>query len=208
LEREDTTNNLIFKEKIIILHFKTYKFMKKLIFMPFFMAILAISCKKSTTTTTPESTSFMSFSAGSVWNYVTTDSSGATPYTLTSTSNDSTINGRTYHIFTYADANGTSSEYYNNAGSEYYQYTQLTDQLDPFEIKYLIDNVNTGTSWTQPFAASQLIQMYTVSLNATIKNTIAEKGNSLTVNGTTYNNVIKVNTEIINPSVTSNIPLV
>ncbi len=208
MEREDTTKNLISKEKILLLHSKTNKFMKKVLFASLFMAFLAVSCKKSSTVTPIGSSSFMSFTAGSSWNYKTTDSTGETPYTLTSTNIDSTINGRSYHIFTYQDANGSNSEYYSNSGSEYYQFTQLAAQLDPFEIKYLVDNVNTGTSWTQPFATTQVIQTYTVALNATIKNTITEKGNSITVNGTTFNNVIKVTTEITNPSVTSNIPLV
>lgn len=182
--------------------------MKKVLFASLFMAFLAVSCKKSSTATPATvNSSFMSFAVGSSWNYKTTDSTGETPYTLTSTNVDSTFNGRTYHVFTYQDANGSNSEYYSNSGSEYYQYTQLAAQLDPFELKYLVDNVNAGTSWTQPFATTQTISGITAALNATIKNTISEKGNSFAVNGTTYNNVIKVTTEIINPTVTSVIPI-
>lgn len=184
--------------------------MKKLLFSAISIALLAISCKKDTPANNAGDTKFMTTTAGSVWNYKTTDSTtlAVTPYTLTSTANDSTMNGRSYHIFTYADANGTNSEYYAISGNEYYQYTELSAQLPPFEAKYLVDNISVGSSWTQPFTASQTQQGVTLTLNATIKYTIEEKGNPITVNGVTYNNTIKVRTEITNPSVTSSSPFI
>jgi hypothetical protein len=182
--------------------------MKKLIFSAISIAFLAVSCKKDTPGTPAGETKFMTTTAGSVWNYKTTDSTTltVTPYTLTSTANDTTLNARSYHIFTYADANGSNSEYYAISGNEYYQYTELSAQLPPFEAKYLVDNINVGSTWTQPFTASQTQQGITLTLNATIKYTIEEKGASVTVNGVTYNNTIKVRTDIINPSVTSSSP--
>ena len=181
--------------------------MKKLTLGCLFMTILAVSCKK----TTPAgnggggSSSYMTTTAGTSWNYETVDNAASTttPYSLTSTSSDTTVNARVYHIFTYTDANGSSSEYYNVSGSEYYQYTQLAAQLPPLELKYLVDNVATNTSWTQPLAVSQTQSGITINFNATLKYTIVEKGTSLTVGSKTYNDVIKVKTEITNPSVSS-----
>jgi hypothetical protein len=152
---------------------------------------------------TTGSTSYFSFSAGSTWNYSTTDDSTlqVTNYTLTATANDSIVNGRTYHIFNNTSSSGTTSEYYNITGNEYYKYSEVIPQRPAIEQKYLIDNVNTGTSWTTPFSTQYVYQGTTVTINGTIKNTIEEKGSSLTINGTNYSNIIKVKTELQNVSI-------
>lgn len=183
--------------------------MKKLLFASLTFALFSVSCKKSDPAPTPGADSYMTTAAGTTWNYQTVDNiaSTTTPYTLTSSNSDSTINGRQYHIYSYSDANGTSNEYYSISGSDYYQYTELSAQLPAFEFKYLVDNIAVGSSWTQPLTASQTQQGVTITLNATIKNTIVEKGASLTVNNKTYANVIKVKTEIQNPSITSSLPI-
>jgi len=169
--------------------------------------MLTISCKKNKVG--DGNTSYMTITAGATWNYETLDNAAATntPYTLTSTSTDSTINARVYHVFTNTDANGSTSEYYNVSGSDYYQYTSLSAQLPPLELKYLVDNIGTGTTWNQPLAVSQSQSGITLNFNATIKYSIEEKGGSVTVAGKTYNNVIKVRTEITNPSISSSLPI-
>jgi len=183
--------------------------MKNLFLGCILMSIAAVSCKKSTPDASGGSSSYMTTTPGTTWNYETVDNAASTttPYTLTSTSTDSTINARVYHVFTYADANGTSSEYYNVSGSDYYQYTELSAQLPPLELKYLVDNVAAGSSWTQPLAVSQTQSGVTLNFNATLKYTIEEKGGSVTVGGKTYSNVIKVMTEITNPSISSSLPV-
>ena len=116
--------------------------MKKLLFASISLVILGISCKKSTPTPDPvAATKFMTYTAGTFWNYQTTDNTTqvVTPYVLTATSTDTTINTKVYHIFSSVDANGTTSEYYNNTGNDYFQYTQLSAQLPPMELKYLND---------------------------------------------------------------------
>jgi hypothetical protein len=181
--------------------------MKKIVLGCFCLLILTISCKK--TKVGDGNTSYMTTTAGTTWNYETVDNavSTTTPYTLTSTSTDSTINARVYHVYTNADANGSTSEYYNVSGSDYYQYTSLSAQLPPLELKYLVDNIGTGTTWSQPLAVSQTQSGLTLNFNATLKYSIEEKGGSVTVAGKTYNNVIKVRTEITNPSISSSLPV-
>jgi hypothetical protein len=181
--------------------------MKKIILGCFCLLILTISCKKNKVG--DENTSYMTTTAGTTWNYQTLDNAASTttPYTLTSTSTDSTINARVYHVFTHTDASGSTSEYYNVSGSDYYQYTSLSAQLPPLELKYLVDNIATGTTWTQPLAVSQTQSGVTLNFNATLKYSIEEKGGSVSVAGKTYNNVIKVRTEITNPSISSSLPV-
>ena len=181
--------------------------MKKIVLGCFCLLMLTISCKKNKVG--DGNTSYMTTSAGATWNYETLDNAASTttPYTLTSTRTDSTINARVYHVFTNTDANGTTSEYYNVSGSDYYQYTSLSAQLPPLELKYLVDNIGTGTTWTQPLAVSQTQSGITLNFNATLKYSIEEKGGSVTVAGKTYNNVIKVRTEITNPSISSSLPV-
>ncbi len=47
---------------------------------------------------------YLTTSTGSTWNYHETDSSGTTPvntdYTITSTARDTSINSKSYHVFT------------------------------------------------------------------------------------------------------------
>ncbi len=173
--------------------------MKKLVFGSFMMLILAASCKKSTPTPPAAADKFMTFTAGSSWNYSTTDNNASTttPYTLTATAVDTSINGKTYHIFQYMDATGSSNEYYNNTDNDYYQYTTLSAQLPPMELKYLNDAAAVGNSWSQPISVTQTVPVIgSLTISANIVSSIAEKGSSLTVNGVTYNNVIKVNSLI------------
>lgn len=181
--------------------------MKKIVLGCFCLTMLTISCKKNKVG--DGNTSYMTTTAGTTWNYEKLDNAASTntPYTLTSTSTDSTINARVYHVFTNTDANGSTSEYYNVSGSDYYQYTSLSAQLPPLELKYLVDNIGTGTTWTQPLAVSQTQSGITLNFNATLKYSIEEKGGSVTVAGKTYNNVIKVRTEITNPSISSSLPV-
>ncbi|MFM7710291.1 MAG: hypothetical protein ACKO5C_05190 [Ferruginibacter sp.] len=183
--------------------------MKKLIAGALVLAILGSSCKKDDPVPAPGDTKFLNTAPGTTWNYKTVDNQDLTetPYTLTSTNRDSVLNGRSYHVYTYNDANGSSDEFYGISGNEYYQFSELAAGLPPVEFKYLVDNVGAGTSWTQPLTISQTQQGVTLTFNATLKYTIVDKGNSVAIGGKTYNNTIKVKTDIINPSVTSTLPL-
>jgi hypothetical protein len=183
--------------------------MKKVLFGCFYLVLINVSCKKNSPTGDGNN-SYMTTAPGTTWNYESIDNSAVTTsnYTLTSTSSDSTINARLYHIFTNTGSNGSSAEYYNVSGSDYYQYASLSTPLPLSELKYLVDNIPSGTSWTEPLAFTQTIAgAVTINFSAIVKYTIEEKGSTVSVGGKTYNDVIKVSTEITNPTINSSLPV-
>ena len=153
-----------------------------------------ISCKKTTEPTpTPQSNLYLSTSAGSTWTYHQTDSSLATPanlnYTVTSTSKDTAINGKSYHIFTKSFG---GNQYLNVTSHDYYQFDSLPAGFGAgvFERLYLKDDAAAGASWTQ----NQTVNISGVPfpIPVTLTFNIAEKGITMIVNNVTYNNVIHV----------------
>jgi hypothetical protein len=161
--------------------------------LPVFL-LLMISCKKNTTNP-PQNEDYRTISPGSTWNYHETNSSGPTPvnkdYTLTSTSRDTSINSRTYHIFSNSAGR---DQYLNTNGSDYYQFDSLPAGFGTtvFEKLYLIDIAPVGISWTQTIS----VTLSGVPLPVTVTYNIAEKDISRTVNGTNYTDVIHVTTSI------------
>jgi len=155
------------------------------------------SCQKKDDETSPttEATTYINTNAGSSWTYHETNSSGINPvnsdYTLVSSSSDTSINGRTYHVYNYSYG---GSQYLNKSGSEYYQYDSIPGLDQVIERLYLKDNASEGTSWKQDLSVS--IPSSPLPLPVTITNKIAEKGLSKDINGTTYTNVIHVTSSI------------
>jgi len=188
--------------------------MKKIIISALFIASMATSCKKDDAGT-PAISKFITTTPGTSWTYQSTDNSTSTisTYTRTSSSRDTTISNKVYHIFNNTDANGTTDAYYNNTGNDYYQFSTLAAGLDPIDLHYLNDAAVAGTGWNQsvsvPVPNSPIPGlMLTIRINYSV----IEKGTSLVVNGKTYNNVVKVKSDItIDPitfvtiSTTSNI---
>ena len=171
----------------------------KILLFPAFVLIVS-SCKKSESTNTPpaqQDTTYLTTSAGSTWNYHETDASGTTPidedYTLTSTSRDTSINGKSYHIFSSSDG---STQYFNVTGHDYYQFDSLPATLGTsvFERLYLKDNVAAATTWSQDINVTLSGVPFPIPIIITYN--ILEKGISRTVNGTTYTDVIHVATSI------------
>ena len=166
--------------------------MKKVIFTLLAVSMFGISCKKSDPPAPVTPDKYMSLTAGSTWNYelinnllVTT-----TPFILTSTTKDSTSNGRLYHVFT--NSSGSANEYYNITGNDYYNFRNLPASLGGTSLEniYLKDNAAVGTSWVQ----SAPVTVSGFALVITLTNSITEKGISKIVKGVTYNDVIHVTT--------------
>ncbi|MEO6404759.1 MAG: hypothetical protein ABIY51_16400 [Ferruginibacter sp.] len=137
----------------------------------------------------------MVYTAGSTWNYQqvnNTPPTGTSLYTVTSTSRDSTINSKTYHVFT--NSNTGASEYYNNTGADYYTFQKLPDALggEKVENLYLKDNAALNTTWIQTYN----ISFSGLPLAVTTTNKIKETGITKTVNGINYTGVIHVETSI------------
>ena len=173
--------------------------MKSNIFFFFTVAILFTACSKKTdsSTTPPVQDNYLNTTSGSTWTYHENNTSGPTPvssdYILTSTSKDSTINTRSYHVYTFSYG---GSQYLNISGHDYYQFDSLPGGLGAgtFERLYLKDDMAVGGSWTQTLNVT--IPSVPLPLPVTVTNTIAEKGISRTVNGINYTNVIHVSTAI------------
>ena len=161
------------------------------------LAIIIAGCSKNDSTTTPQSDTYLNTSANSSWNYEQTDSSTGTAvvnnYTITSTSNDTLINSKTYHIYTNSVG---GFNYQNVSGHDYYQFDSLPAGFGTgvFERLYLKDNATVGTNWTQDFSVN--IPGFPLAVPVTLTNNIVERDISRIVNGVTYTNVIHTSTSI------------
>lgn len=162
------------------------------------LLLFIISCKKSSTTNTqPQQSTYLTTTAGSTWNYHQIDSSGSTPvnsdYTITSTSKDSLINGRTFHVYNISSG---GNQYLNITGNDYYQFDSLPAGIGAavFERLYLKDNASAGITWTQSLTIT--VPGIPLPVPVTLTYQIAEKGISRSVNGQNYSDVIHVSTTI------------
>lgn len=172
--------------------------MKTKLIIVFAVTLFFTACSKKDNSATPTTTdtTYLNTNAGSTWSYHEADSSGATPvnsdYTVTSTSQDSTINGRKYHVYNYSYG---GNNYLALSGNDYYQYDSIPVSGGVnVERLYLKDNLAAGTTWTQDFTLT--VPNIPVPVTLTATNKIAEKGISRTVNGVSYSNVIHVSTTL------------
>lgn len=176
--------------------------MKTSIFILTIATLFFTACsKKENPNNNPPATtdSFININPGSTWTYHEDDSSTATAkstdYTITSTSSDSTIGTRSYHVYNYSYG---GSQYLNLSGNDYYQYTSVPGSNGTtVERKYLVDNMKQGVSWSETFT----VTVSNIPVPVTLTNTIAEKGISRTVNGVNYTNVIHVSTTLSSTAV-------
>ena len=170
--------------------------LKNLLFPAIFFIFL--SCKKTTDTPPPsQQNTYVDTVSGSTWQYHQVDSSGSTPvnsdYTVTSTAKDSSINGKSYHVYNLSYG---KNQYLNISGNDYYQFDSLPTGLGTttFERLYLKDNVNVGTGWSQSLTVT--VPGIPIPVPVTLNYQIAEKGISRTVNGHNYSDVIHVSATI------------
>ncbi|MEO8762645.1 MAG: hypothetical protein ABI416_00065 [Ginsengibacter sp.] len=172
---------------------------KTFAFLAFLLVI--ISCQKNDSNdppTPPAADKYVTISTGSTWNYHETDASDPsnvtnTDYTVISLSGDTSIGGKSYHIF--SNSLG-GNQYLNLTGSDYYQWDSLPEALGTvvFERLYLKDNAAMGINWSQSLSVT--IPGVPLPIPVTITNTIAEKGISRSVNGVVYTDVIHVTTAL------------
>lgn len=168
--------------------------MKKIVLGGLLLSFWALSCKKSNDTVV-EADKFMTITANSQWIYDVTNNltSTTTADTVTATSADTSVNGRSYRKFSHKNG---GTDYYNITGNSYYQYrnTNGAGGLDiAIEDLYLKDNANVGDSWSQ---SVNVDVGGGLSIPVTFTNSVLEKAISKTVNGITYNNVYHLKTDI------------
>jgi hypothetical protein len=199
-ERKDRSKYFNLAKKGLILHESQSKipFMKIKFLILSVLLLLGISCKKSPSANpVVQSNAYLNTSAGSSWNYKQIDSSGPNPvisqFTLTSTTGDTSINGRDYHV--YSNSAG-GNEYQNKTGNNYYQFDSLPTGFGTgaFERLYLIDSAYAGTSWSQTQTLS--ISGFPFPVPVTISYNIAGRNISMAVNNTVYSNVIQVSANL------------
>ncbi|MFT3980345.1 MAG: hypothetical protein QM687_07745 [Ferruginibacter sp.] len=170
--------------------------MKKTLFACLSAGLLVVSCSKSGGEDNNSSTpSYLNTKTGSTWNYENIDntnpSAPADEYVLTSTSRDTTVSGKTYHI--YSDDAG-ASVYQGKSGNDYSAFEALPDELGGSLVDniYLKAAVATNSSWEQSYPLS----VSGIPVTAKITQRIVEKGLAKTVNGHAYSSVIHVKTDI------------
>lgn len=171
----------------------------KIKYLLYLLSIACVSaCKKSDNNNIPVLTDkYLNTSAGSTWNYHETDSSGASPinsdYTLISSSSDTSVNGKSYHIY---NNSAGGNQYLNITGNDYYQFDSLPAGFGTgaFERLYLKDSAYVGTSWNQTQNVSVTGIPFPVPVTVTYN--ITERNVSRIVNSVTYSNVIHVSATI------------
>lgn len=150
-------------------------------------------------------TLYMNIKPNSTWQYRATDSSSSgtniSNFTLTSTSADTIINGRSYHVYDHS----TNGRVYNAivSNNTYYTYQPLPLNIstDYYENLYLKSEAAINDSWVQNYNIPIDFNGQQLSLAVAQTNRIAEKGITKTVNGVTYNNVIHVSSTLGMPPI-------
>jgi hypothetical protein len=171
--------------------------MKKIAFLTLTAAVLSLGCKKSSSNNTTTPDSYQNTAANSTWNYRSTDNTGGTPptnYTQTSTNRDTSINGKSYHVFTISTG---GNNYLNKTGSTYWQYASLGAGVNSnIERQYLDDNAAVGNTWSKAISVDTTINGTTISIPLLVTSTISQKGIARTVNNVNYTNVIDVKVDV------------
>ena len=154
------------------------------------------SCKKekSTPETPDEKKNYINTSVGSSWLYMEINSSGAAPvqsdYKITSTSSDTMINSKSYHIYSLSYG---GSRYLNLSGKEYYEFDTVPGAgIKSFERLYLKSGASVGTSWSQ----SENLVVDGIQIPMKLTNTIVSTSLVKEVQGKSYEKVIHVKTSI------------
>lgn len=160
------------------------------------LCFLVVSCGKNKPSD-PAATSenYMNMTAGSSRTYDAINNTAPTStstYIVSSTNRDSTIDGKTYHVF--LNSSTGASEYYRVSGNDYYTFQSLPAALGGTKVEnlYLKAGVAAGESWAQTYN----ITYSGVPLAVTITNKIEEKSIARTVNTTSYSNAIRVSSSI------------
>lgn len=173
--------------------------MKNVIIAAAVFTLAMSSCKKDDSAPGggPVTEDFSPGKSGSSWTY---QSATTGEYTLTMSNADTTINGRKYNI--YNSTNG-ANEYRAKDGNNYYRFLNVGAPLNVgVEELYLKSDAGVGADWT----VNQNVMIGSIPTTLKLNYTIAEKGQTKTVLGNTYNNVTKVNLEIAASSAIGNLP--
>lgn len=170
--------------------------MRTIILLTLPALFLFASCKKENSSgeTPEENLNYLNTTAGSSWLYHEINSSGPSPvqsdYRVTSTASDTTINNKSYHIYSLSYG---GSRYLNLSGNDYYEFDTVPGEgVKSFERLYLKGGVPVGTSWSQ----SENLVVEGIPIPMKITNTIVSTTLIKEVNGKSYEKVIHIKTTI------------
>ena len=170
--------------------------MKKILFGTLALSsLLLFSCNKDDGPgEEPVSEVYLNTTAGSTWQYEVIDNTGTDPvqnYTLTSTNRDTTADGQSYHVY---ENSIEVNEYHRKSGNDYYAFQPMPLELNSTNIAnlYLKAGATVNSSWS----LTAPVDFSGFSFSVKITHTLVGKGLTKTVNGTTYNNVMDVKTDI------------
>ncbi len=178
--------------------------MKPIFFGLIIAVLLFSSCSKdnSNPTPPPPPDNYVNTAAGSTWNYKIVDNTPGTAtqdYTVTSTSRDSTINTKSYHVYT---STAGRNEYRFLSGQDYFEFDSLPANLGvAIERLYLKAGTPMGTTWEQTFSVP--VPGTPLSIPVKVSNEIKDIGMSRTVGSTNYSDVIHVSTSLSSASIPS-----
>lgn len=164
------------------------------------LTLLLQSCKKeSGDNNQAPADSFINTAAGSSWTYheinTTDGTTTESDYTITSTPNDTTINGRVYHVYAYSFG---GHQYLNKSGNDYYEYADFAELGQSIERLYLKGGAKAGASWAQE--VNLPVPDLPITVKVKITNEVADIGDR-TVNGTLYHDVVHVKSSITSPDI-------
>ncbi len=168
--------------------------MKQLLLVNTAVLFLLFSCDNKNIES-PAPDKFMSVTAGSTWEYQSTNNLNNTSgtYTLTSTNQDTLINNKQFHVYT--NSGGTGNEYYNITGNDYFAFRNLgVGTGGSVQTNYLKDNAAVGINWVEIITLP--VTGFPSGVPVTLTNTITQKDFTKTVNAKTYTGVIKVTTSL------------
>lgn len=152
------------------------------------------SCKKSSETPDEKTASYINTKSGSTWTYHEINSSQGSnqesDYTITSSANDTTINNKSYHIYTYSFG---GNKYLNQTNRDYYEYADFADLGQSFERLYLKANAVVNETWSQDVNVP--IPNLPISIKLKLNNQVLDIGNR-TVSGKAYDDVVHVKTAV------------
>lgn len=166
--------------------------MKSLIYATATAIIIAgTGCNKDDNNTSAAVT-YMPNTANSTWNYSTKSYSPSPTtgsYTLKATNKDTTINSKTYRVFTNS---GGANDYYAQVGTDYYQLGSIAALgSQRAEILFLKD-ADAGTKWSE----TQMVTItgFPTPISVPVNSQIIKKGYDTTINGKAYTGVTHVQT--------------
>lgn len=162
------------------------------VLMPGTLVLLLLGACKKETGGSGSTTTFLPGNANSTWTYESKNFVNSTTATLlmTKTSKDSSINGRTYKVYTIS---GSSNAYYLQSGTDYYQFSTFAGTTSKVEWFYLKSNAASGATWDQDIT----ITIAGIgSVTAKLTSRVEAKGISYTVGGKTYTDVVQIKSTI------------